>query len=93
LPPVSATPDPRIEPSRVDRVEQGVGVLARQAGHGQLGDSRDESLIGCLSDPPDEEDSLGGHSPADEREHLPRWIVDPVRIVDEDDQRALRARV
>ena len=81
--------DALIEPPRDDGREQRAGVLVIQAGEHQLREAREPTIRAGLARCEHDRNRLSQETPSDEPEDLERGVVEPLRVVDEAEQRLL----
>ena len=82
--------DPLVEPAGDDGRKQGPRVLIREPAERQLRQAHQLTLVGLIADGEHERHRLGQQPPRDESEDLLRGDVEPLRVIDEAQQRPLR---
>jgi hypothetical protein len=82
-------PDARIHRSLDHRVEQPASVRLAQAGNDELGQASELLPIGWLPYRHDEHNSLGQQPTRNEGDRLCRNAVEPLRVIDQADERSL----
>ena len=82
-------PDALVEPAGHGRRQQRLRVVVAEPFEPQLRKARDVAVVARLADREDDRHRLGEQPPRHEPEHLPRGLVQPLKVVDETQQRLL----
>jgi hypothetical protein len=84
-----AIADPLVQPAGHHRREQRVRVLVREPPEHKLGQADQLALVSRVADREHKRHRLGQQPSRHEAQHLPRGNVEPLRVVDEAQQRPL----
>ena len=83
---------PFVDVTGDDVVEEGTSVLVAESLEGQLGEIGEQALRSHFPHREDQQHRFGEESPSDELQRVTGGLVEPLRVVDQTDQRLRRRR-